>query len=316
MNDWTRSVDDNRNRSTGNSNELICPSRTPGTTGLFDQGDPNVYSLPGFTPGPTGISDYAELTCRPDSFLPVPQKSKSSGKANKTSSDSETSDEDLFSEEPQSGSIAVATGVASIVRIPVPGSHGLFIELSPRGYVPGSGSTSTLFVQDAIGNRHLRLDYGYNKATGKIDYHWNQKGTHAQFGIQDHTPAGRGGQALYKGAKYFRYGGRVLLVAGAAIDIYSIVVAKKRWRQVTKVAAGWAGAWAGCKVVGAGGATVGTFIEPAGGSAVGGFLGCIVGGIGGYAGFSWAAGEIYDEVEETFFEPVPETKAPPASAKP
>lgn len=206
--------------------------------------------------------------------------------------------------------IPVGTGMAAVVRIPVPGSNGLFIELSPRGHVPASGSTSTLFIQDPTGKRHLRLDYGYNKNTGRVDYHWNQKGTHAKFGIPDHAPAGRGGQALYQGAKYFRYAGRVLLVVGAAVDIYSIVVAKKRLRQTIRVAAGWTGAAAGCKLVGAGGALAGTAIEPGGGTAVGGVLGCIAGGIGGYFGASWAAGEAYDWVEETFFEPVPEVPGP------
>ena len=32
----------------------------------------------------------------------------------------------------------------------------------------------------------------------------------------------------------------------------------------------------------------------------------VVGGAGGYFGASWAAGELYDYVEETYFEPVPE----------
>jgi hypothetical protein len=216
-----------------------------------------------------------------------------------------------FSEAPVSGSIPVGVGSAAVVRIPVPGSNGLFVELSPRGYVPKSGTTSTLFVQDATGKRHLRLDYGYNKTTGKVDYHWNQKGTYSQFGITDHSPTGRGGEALYKGAKYLRYGGRVLLVVGVAVDAYSIVVAQKRWRQVSRVLAGWGGAAAGCKIVGAGGAVVGTFIEPGGGTAVGGFVGCMAGGVGGYLGASWAAGELYDWVEETFFEPLPELSNPP-----
>jgi hypothetical protein len=209
-------------------------------------------------------------------------------------------------DEPVSGSVAVGAGIGSVTRIPVPGTNGLFIELSPRGWTPPSGSTSTLFIQDATGGRHLRLDYGYNKSTGGVDYHWNQKGTYSEFGVSNHTPAGRGGAALYRGARYFRYGGRVLLVVGAAVDIYSIVVAKKRLRQVARVVAGWAGAAAGCKIIGAGGAAAGTFIEPGGGTAVGGFAGCIVGGIGGYAGASWVAGQAYDWVEETFFEQVPE----------
>ena len=78
------------------------------------------------------------------------------------------------------------------------------IELRPRGHVPKGGSTSTLFFQDPSGRRHLRLDYGHNVRTNTIDYHWNQKGTNANFGIADHTAVGRAGQTAYKAAKYFR----------------------------------------------------------------------------------------------------------------
>ena len=95
---------------------------------------------------------------------------------------------------PMSGGIPYAIGQASVVRIPVPGTNGLCIELRARGWVPASGSTSTLFFQDAAGGRHLRLDYGYNVKTRTIDYHWNQKGTHADFGISDHSPAGPAGE--------------------------------------------------------------------------------------------------------------------------
>jgi hypothetical protein len=204
---------------------------------------------------------------------------------------------------------AVGTGVAAVTRIPVPGSNGLFVELTPRGRQPVGGSTSTVFIQDGSGRRQLRLDYGYNKKTGGVDYHWNQSGTFDQFGIEDHTPAGPAAEALYSGARYFRYAGRVLLVAGAAADLYSIVVAKQRWRQVARVAGGWVGAEAGCQLIGAGGAFAGTLAEPGLGTAVGALVGCMAGGVGGYAGLSWAAGRAYDWVEETYYETVPEASA-------
>ncbi len=211
--------------------------------------------------------------------------------------------------EPISGGIPYAVGQSSVVRIPVPGTNGLCIELRPRGHIPPSGSTSTLFFQDPSGKRHLRLDYGYNKTTKTIDYHWNQKGTHSNFGIADHTPAGQTGSTLYKAAKYFRYAGRVLVVVGVAVDVVSIVQASKPMRRASQVVAGWAGAWAGCKVVGAGGAALGTLASPAG-TAIGGFGGCIIGGIGGYYGGSALAGEVYDWAEDTFFAPLPEVAAP------
>jgi hypothetical protein len=210
---------------------------------------------------------------------------------------------------PTSGAIPYAIGQASVVRIPVPGRNGLAIELRPRGWVPASGSTSTLLIQDPSGNRHLRLDYGYNVKTQTIDYHWNQKGTHAQFGIADHTPAGNAGRLAHQAVRYFRFAGRILIVGGVALDAISIVQASKPLRRASQVVAGWAGAWVGCKVVGAGGAAVGTLVSPLG-TAVGGIGGCVIGGIGAYYGASALAGEIYDWSEDTFFTPLPEVPAP------
>jgi hypothetical protein len=76
---------------------------------------------------------------------------------------------------PLEGEIPTAIGAASVVRIPVPGTQGMAIELGPRGWTPKGGSTSTLFIQDVVGKRNLRLDYGYNVKTGTVNYHWNQK---------------------------------------------------------------------------------------------------------------------------------------------
>src|SRR6266851_361721 len=210
---------------------------------------------------------------------------------------------------PMSGGIPYGLGQASIVRIPVPGTNGLCIELRPRGWVPSGGSTSTLFFQDATGKRHLRLDYGYNVKTKTIDYHWNQKGTYAEFGIADHTPVGQAGEVAYNAAKYFRYSGRVLVVVGVAIDVVSIVQASKPMRRASQVVAGWAAAWAGCEVVGGGGAALGTLASPLG-TAIGGIGGCIIGGIGGYYGGSIFGGEVYDWAENTFFTPLPEVAGP------
>ena len=210
---------------------------------------------------------------------------------------------------PLSGGIPYAIGQASVVRIPVPGTNGLCIELRPRGRVPAGGSTSMLFFQDVAGGRHLRLDYGYNVRTRTIDYHWNQKGTHATFGVPDHAPAGPAGEAAYKAARYFRYAGRVFMVAGIAVDAVSIVQASQPMRRASEVVAGWAAAWAGCKVVGAGGASLGLLASPLG-SAIGGVSGCVIGGIGGYYGGSAIGGEVFDWAESTFFTPAVEVSAP------
>lgn len=210
---------------------------------------------------------------------------------------------------PLAGMIPVALGLPSVVRIPIPGTNGLAIELKPRGWVPKNGTTSTLFFQDASGKRHLRLDYGYNKNTNSINYHWNQKGTGQQFGIQNHTPAGPGGGVAYKAAKYFRHAGRLLLVAGVLIEAVEIVESDRPLRRASQAVAGWAGAWAGCKVVGGGGAALGMLASPLG-SAAGGILGCVIGGAGGYYGGSVAAGIVYDWAEGTRFTPLVEEPAP------
>lgn len=214
---------------------------------------------------------------------------------------------------PVSGSIPFANGVAmtSVVRIPVPGTNGLAVELRPRGFVPRSGSTSTVFIQDITGKRHLRLDYGYNVKSRTIDYHWNRKGSAKEFwGIQDHTTVGKNTQALYKAGKYLRWGGRILFVVGVTLDIVSIVQASNRLKRATEVVSGWAGAWAGCRVMGQGGAYLGTAIEPGMGTAVGALGGCIIGGAAGYYAASGGAGIVYDWGEETFFSPLPEAPAP------
>lgn len=94
-----------------------------------------------------------------------------------------------------------------------------------------------------------------------------------------------------------------------AVDVYSVVTATKPLRQAMKVAAGWGGAWVGCKVVGAGGAWVGTAVTPGVGTAIEGVVGCIAGGFIGYQGASAGAGRLYDWGEATFV-PVPEMAAP------
>jgi hypothetical protein len=212
---------------------------------------------------------------------------------------------------PMSGGLPYAVGQASVVRVPVPGTNGLAIELRPRGRVPKGGTTSTLFIQDPTGRRQLRLDYGFNVKTNTIDYHWNQQRVFKEFGIADHTVAGNSGEALYGAAKYFRYAGRVLVVAGVALDTVSIAQASKPLKRASEVVAGWAAAWVGCKAVGAGGALLGTALSanPIG-TAIGGIGGCIVGGIGGYYGGSIAAAEVYDWAEGTFFTPLEEVTEP------
>ncbi|MGC8469277.1 MAG: hypothetical protein ACP5NI_05145 [Acetobacteraceae bacterium] len=208
---------------------------------------------------------------------------------------------------PMAGAVP-AGGVASLIRIPIPGTDNLAIELSPRNY--GGKSTSTLFLQDPAGKRLLRLDYGWNPKTKAVDFHWNQKGTFADFGIADHTPAGGFGEALYRGARAFKYLGRTLVVVGVALDVVSIVTASNPLLRTSEVAFGWAGAAAGGEAGGALGAEGGTFAEPGLGTAIGGLAGGIVGGIIGY----WAGekvGDFFYWSADTVFTRLPQTALPP-----
>ena len=141
----------------------------------------------------------------------------------------------------------------------------------------------------------------------------NQKATFKDFGMADHSAAGKAGELLYKGARYYRVAGRVVLVVGLAMDIYSIAVANKPLRRAAQATAGWAAAWAACKGGGAVGAWAGTAIEPGLGTAIGAVGGCIVGGFIGYEGASAAAGWIYDWAEGTIFTQV---EPEPAGATP
>lgn len=208
----------------------------------------------------------------------------------------------------QAGSIPIALGSASIIRIPIPGTKGLCIEFRPRGFVPNGGSTSTLFFQDHSGKRHLRLDYGFNVRTQTIDYHWNQKGTNSNFGIHDHSTAGRAGAAAYGAAKYFKYAGRTFVILGVGLDVVSIVRASSPLRKASEVVSAWALAWAGCKVVGAGGAAAGTLATPIG-SAVLGVGGCIIGGYAGYRAGAKIGNVVYDWGHASFH-PIPQVAAP------
>jgi hypothetical protein len=215
--------------------------------------------------------------------------------------------EEYIYDPPMSGKIPYAIGQASKVRIPIPGTRGLCIEFSPRGWKPPTGSTSTLFFQDIEGKRHLRLDYGHKPGTKTIDYHWNQQGTKDAFNITNHTPAGFSGRVAYNAAKYFRFAGRTLLILGGSVDIISVVHASKPMRRASEVVAAWAGAWVGCKTAGSGGAVIGSVAGPIG-TAVGGVGACIIGGFIGYQVGEELGGRVYDWSEDTFFSSVPEVK--------
>jgi uncharacterized membrane protein YgcG len=140
----------------------------------------------------------------------------------------------------------------------------------------------------------LRLDFGFNKNSQVFEWHWNQKGTSADFGIANHTSVGQAEQLLGQVSKVYRFAGRALTIVGAATDLYSIVASSEPLRRSVQVVSGWAAAAGGCKVVGAGGAYLGTAVAPGVGTAVGGFLGCSVGAFIGYLSAERVSGHLYD----------------------
>lgn len=211
---------------------------------------------------------------------------------------------------PMSGKLPLSLGLGSVMRIPVPKTQGLAIELTGRGWKPKGGSTSSLFIQDLTGKRHLRLDLGYNKNSQLVEWHWNQKGTADVFGITNHTSVGPAEQALGVASRYYKSAGRALVVVAVAVDAYSIVTSSSPLRRTTQVVSAWAAAGAGCKVVGAGGATAGTLAAPGIGTAIGGVIGCAVGGFIGYLTAEAAAGYLYDWAEGTIFSTVSPTDPP------
>lgn len=212
---------------------------------------------------------------------------------------------------PATGAIPAA-GLAAIIRIPVPGTQDLAIELSPRNFQ--GRSTSVLFIQNLAGRPHLRLDFGDNPRTGTVDYHWNQRGTFGTFGIRDHTPLGRGGAILYQGARVFKYAGRSILAFGLARDAYSIVVADRPLRRAGEVATAWAAAFLAARTAGTAGAAVGSVAGPVG-IAVGGIVFAVAGGAFGYWLGEAASGAVFEWAEGTRFcalveEPVPVGELP------
>jgi uncharacterized membrane protein YgcG len=141
------------------------------------------------------------------------------------------------------------------------------------------------------------LDYGFNKNSQLFEWHWNQKGTAADFGINNHTSVGATEQLLGEAAKIYRNVGRVLVIAGAVVDVWSIVVSSQPLRRS----------------VGASGAYLGTAVAPGVGTAVGGFLGCTAGSFIGYLTaertsghlFDWTQGALFTKINGEFPPPVP-----------
>jgi hypothetical protein len=160
----------------------------------------------------------------------------------------------------------------------------------------------------------LRLDYGPNvKTNNATNWHWNQKGANATFGIADHSLASPTATNFGKTMQLARPLGRAAVGVGAVMDGISLAgevnesLETGNWDNTaiegSRIAGGWGGAALGAKGGGTLGAAIGTAIAPGLGTAIGGAVGGFAGGIAGYFGGSeigesvseWAFGEDEDE---------------------
>ena len=107
-----------------------------------------------------------------------------------------------------------------------------------------------------------------------------------------------GERAFLLGLKFFRYGGRVMLVVGAGMSVDRVASAPsdQRGRVAAQEAGGWAfslpGAAVGAKLGAAGGAALGFETGP--GAIVAAAIGSLIGAAVGFAGGEQAAEQLYD----------------------
>lgn len=134
-------------------------------------------------------------------------------------------------------------------------------------------------------------------------YHYNQKGMAKIFGNGlDHAALPPSRLAAARGIRYLKIGGKVFLVVGIVVDGALLInsigesidqgTPRPVIAQAVRTIGGWAGAWAGAKLLCVGGGTATIETGP------GAVLGCIAGGVvGGFAGY-FAADWIADMIEE------------------
>jgi len=199
------------------------------------------------------------------------------------------------------GAILVGTGASAVARIPIPGAGGLHVELKAQAVTAQHGSTSALFVEGTAGEGQLRLDYSLNQRTSAVDYRWSQAGTAKQVGTKTQANAT---EAQFQSARVWQYRGKVLRVAGLAQGTGSIVIAKRRWKQVAPPAAGWAGSEYGGDAAAAVFASAEPMTDLVPATAVGALVGCANGGVIEYSDASWATGLACDWEEDVWFEKV------------
>ena len=110
-----------------------------------------------------------------------------------------------------------------------------------------------------------------------------------------------GERALQFGIKAFKYGGRVMIVVGAAMSAERVASAPEgqRARVATQEAGGWAFSLAGAEAGAGGGAMLGAAfgIETGPGAVALSVLGALIGGAIGFFGGQEAADKMYDVAE-------------------
>jgi hypothetical protein len=199
--------------------------------------------------------------------------------------------------------VRVTGGKIAIAHIPIPGTNGLFVELRPRGHAASTGPASTLYVRDLTRGQQLRLDFSYQPADRRLQYHWSPYGSLDDLTADDASAHKRGEPGAYSAAKQYRCAGRDLILLGLPVDAYRIVIARPWWRQATREVAGWLGTWSvfdATEVWGPppprpGKPGVETLIPDT-----------QAGASQGPVGAAWSPGEAYDWVEEIALEAVPE----------
>ncbi|ALG08273.1 hypothetical protein [Kibdelosporangium phytohabitans] len=129
-------------------------------------------------------------------------------------------------------------------------------------------------------------------------YHVNQKGmSNGLFNAADISPIAARDIRMARGIRYARIGGRIFLVAGVAVDAFTLGESigesvdrgtpRPAAAQALRIAGSWGGAWAGAKLMCAGGALATAETGP--GAALGCLAGGVIGGFAGYYGADWLA---------------------------
>lgn len=187
------------------------------------------------------------------------------------------------------------------VPISVRGRTFDFALSAPRGArLPPGGSSSVVFATlPNQPNKGIRLDYGYNKGTSSVNWHWNQKGSASNFLVTNHSTSGAklSGWAL----KSTKYAGRLLLVGGVIQSGSAIYSSEEPLQEAAHQASGWAGSFvggaAGAQAGAALGAAIGAPFMGIGavpGAVVGGFVGGVAGGAAGWEGGLKAHEALFD----------------------